>query len=63
MFARTDRGTIATWWWTVDKPLLGMIIALMFSGLVLSLAGKPACGRAARARQLSLSCCVTGSFS
>jgi cell division protein FtsW len=41
MFARTDRGTIATWWWTVDKPLMGFIIALMFSGLVLSLAGSP----------------------
>lgn len=41
MFARTDRGRIATWWWTVDKPLLGIVIALMFSGLVLSLASSP----------------------
>ncbi|MEM8876402.1 MAG: putative lipid II flippase FtsW [Pseudomonadota bacterium] len=41
MFARTDRGRIATWWWTVDRPLLGIIIALMFSGLVLSLASSP----------------------
>ena len=41
MFARTDRGPLATWWWTVDKPMLAAIIALMFGGLVLSLAGSP----------------------
>lgn len=41
MFARTDRGALSTWWWTVDKPLLAALVALMFGGLVLSLAGSP----------------------
>ncbi|MFN0264294.1 putative lipid II flippase FtsW [Tepidamorphus sp. 3E244] len=41
MFARTDRGPLANWWWTVDKPMLSAIVALMFGGLVLSLAGSP----------------------
>ncbi len=41
MFARTDRGLLADWWWTVDKTLLAALVVLMFGGLVLSLAGSP----------------------
>ncbi|MCB1472138.1 MAG: FtsW/RodA/SpoVE family cell cycle protein, partial [Rhodobiaceae bacterium] len=41
MFSRTDRSALSTWWWTVDKPLLTALVALMFGGLVLSLAGSP----------------------
>ncbi len=32
----------AEWWWTVDKYLLGALVALMLGGVVLSLAGSPA---------------------
>src|SRR6201999_3583376 len=33
---------LSDWWWTVDRALLGAIIALMLSGVVLSLAASPA---------------------
>ena len=29
------------WWWTVDRPLLGAILALMLAGVILSLAASP----------------------
>ena len=41
MFSRTDRGLLSEWWWTVDRVLLGTLIALLLGGLVLSLAGSP----------------------
>ncbi len=41
MFARTDDRPIARWWWTVDRVLLGAILALILGGLVLSLAASP----------------------
>jgi cell division protein FtsW len=40
-FSRTDDRLIARWWWTVDKVLLGAILALILGGLVLSLAASP----------------------
>ena len=42
MVSRADRSEFAEWWWTVDKPLLVGVVALMIGGLVLSLAGSPA---------------------
>ncbi|WP_436637890.1 putative lipid II flippase FtsW [Microbaculum sp. FT89] len=41
MFSRTDERLIARWWWTVDRVLLGAILALILGGLVLSLAASP----------------------
>ncbi|MEJ8571851.1 putative lipid II flippase FtsW [Microbaculum marinum] len=41
MFSRTDERVIARWWWTVDKVLLGAVLALILGGLVLSLAASP----------------------
>ncbi|MEO1198942.1 MAG: putative lipid II flippase FtsW [Pseudomonadota bacterium] len=41
MFRRTDQTLAAHWWWTVDRQLLGAIIALLAAGLILSFAGSP----------------------
>ena len=42
MVSRADRSRFADWWWTVDRPMLGGVVALMIGGIVLSLAGSPA---------------------
>lgn len=42
MLSREERNPLSNWWWTVDRPLLGAILALMLSGVVLSLAASPA---------------------
>ena len=42
MLSREERNPLSDWWWTVDRPLLGAIMALMLSGIVLSLAASPA---------------------
>src|SRR5882757_738317 len=41
MISREERTPLSEWWWTVDRPLLGAIIALILSGVVLSLAASP----------------------
>ena len=41
MLSRDERNPLSQWWWTVDRPLLGAIIALMLSGVILSLAASP----------------------
>src|SRR5258707_6440990 len=41
MLARGQRTPFSEWWWTVDKPLLAAIIALMLGGVILSLAASP----------------------
>ena len=41
MLARDQRTPFSDWWWTVDKLLLGAIIALMLGGVILSLAASP----------------------
>ncbi len=41
-FSRTDRSRLVEWWFTIDRPLLGAILALMAAGIVLSLAASPA---------------------
>lgn len=41
MFRRTDQNIAARWWWTVDRPMLAVVLSLFAIGLVLSLAGSP----------------------
>src|SRR5947209_11156325 len=41
MVSRAERTQFATWWWTVDRPTLAAILALMLAGIVLSLAASP----------------------
>jgi cell division protein FtsW len=41
MLARDQRTPLSDWWWTIDKPLLAAILALMFGGVILSLAASP----------------------
>src|ERR1700749_2060345 len=41
MLSREERNPLADWWWTADRPMLGAILALMLSGIVLSLAASP----------------------
>ena len=41
MLSREERNPLSDWWWTVDRPLLGGDLALMLSGIVLSLAASP----------------------
>ena len=41
MVSRAKRGVIASWWWTVDKPMLGLVTILMVLGLVFSLVASP----------------------
>jgi cell division protein FtsW len=39
--SRTDKSLLAEWWFTVDRPLLAAILALVGIGLLLSLAATP----------------------
>ena len=41
MLSREERNPLSDWWWTIDKPLLGAILALMLCGVILSLAASP----------------------
>jgi cell division protein FtsW len=41
MVSRAQRTQFADWWWTVDKPMLTALIALMLAGIILSLAASP----------------------
>ena len=41
MISREERTPLSEWWWTVDKPLLWAIFALMLTGVILSLAASP----------------------
>ena len=41
MVSRLERTHFAAWWWTVDRVLLAAVLALMFGGIVLSLAASP----------------------
>ena len=36
MLSREERNPLSDWWWTVDRPLLGAIIALMLLALATS---------------------------
>jgi cell division protein FtsW len=41
MISREQRTPFSEWWWTVDRPLLVAITALILSGVILSLAASP----------------------
>src|ERR1700675_2531078 len=41
MISREQRTPLSEWWWTVDRPLLAAIIALMLVGVILSLGASP----------------------
>jgi cell division protein FtsW len=41
MVSRLERTAFAEWWWTVDRPLLAAVLALMLAGILLSLAASP----------------------
>lgn len=41
LFSRTDRSLLGRWWWSVDRPLLVCFLALMFFGVMLTMAGSP----------------------
>src|SRR6478752_9789394 len=41
MLARDHRTPFSDWWWTVDKWLLAAVLALMLTGVILSLAASP----------------------
>ena len=40
-YRRSDARTIARWWWTVDRLLLAAVMALVFIGVLLTLAASP----------------------
>src|SRR5438128_4998280 len=41
MISREQRTPLSEWWWTVDRPLLAAITALIVGGVILSLAASP----------------------
>jgi cell division protein FtsW len=41
MISREERNPLSEWWWTVDRLQLGAILALILSGIILSLAASP----------------------
>ncbi len=41
MGSRARRSTFNDWWWTVDRPTLAALVALMLGGIVLCLAASP----------------------
>jgi cell division protein FtsW len=41
MISREKRTPFSDWWWTVDRPLLAAIVALVLGGVILSLAASP----------------------
>ena len=41
MVSRSERGPLAEWWWTVDRPLLVAFLALIATGMVMSFAASP----------------------
>jgi cell division protein FtsW len=40
-FSRGDRSMLGRWWWTVDKPLLTLVLVLMLAGLIAVAAASP----------------------
>ncbi|MCV6548114.1 MAG: putative lipid II flippase FtsW [Cohaesibacter sp.] len=39
---RTTKNRLTEWWWTIDRPMLLVLILMLFAGLVLSMAASPA---------------------
>ena len=42
MNSRANRSTYASWWWTIDRPALVLMLALITIGLMLAFAASPA---------------------
>ncbi|HEY0104770.1 MAG TPA: putative peptidoglycan glycosyltransferase FtsW [Rhizomicrobium sp.] len=42
MNSRADRSSYATWWWTIDRPALILMLMLITIGLMLAFAASPA---------------------
>ncbi|RCL02681.1 MAG: cell division protein FtsW [Candidatus Tokpelaia sp. JSC188] len=42
MLSRIDHGSIANWWWTIDRSILAACLLLMGLGILLSFAASPA---------------------
>lgn len=41
MMSRVDRGAVANWWWTVDRPIMAACLMLIGLGVFLSFASTP----------------------
>ena len=41
LIGRTDRGLLASWWFTVDRLLLTAVLLLMSAGVLISMAASP----------------------
>ncbi|TLP48440.1 putative lipid II flippase FtsW [Cohaesibacter intestini] len=41
MMRRTRKNLLTEWWWTIDRPMLLVLILILFSGLILSMAASP----------------------
>ncbi|MGE0212069.1 MAG: putative lipid II flippase FtsW [Parvibaculaceae bacterium] len=41
LISRTDRGLLANWWFTVDRPLITAVLMLMAAGVLFSMAASP----------------------
>ena len=41
MISRAHRSPLSDWWWTVDRPMLSLVLVLLLSGFVLSFAASP----------------------
>lgn len=42
VFSRNNRSVLANWWWTIDKPLLIFVTAIIVVGALLSFSASPA---------------------
>lgn len=41
MISRAHRSPLSDWWWTVDRPMVSLVLVLMLTGCVLSFAASP----------------------
>ncbi|MCT4656454.1 MAG: putative lipid II flippase FtsW [Cohaesibacter sp.] len=39
---RTSKNRVTEWWWTIDRPMLLVLVLMLFGGLVLSMSASPA---------------------
>jgi cell division protein FtsW len=41
MISRAHRSPLSDWWWTVDRPMVSLVVVLLITGCVLSFAASP----------------------
>jgi len=41
MISRAHRSPLSDWWWTVDRPMVSLVLVLLLTGLVFSFAASP----------------------